>query len=83
MFDPDRRVHLVKHTYGKFNWELPGGVSEKGEPADATVIPEVAEEARRIEARSMQPRSAPRACHCRHSVVVFKPSIRLDDGELL
>jgi 8-oxo-dGTP diphosphatase len=44
IIDSDRRVLLVKHTYGKLNWELPGGFSEAGEPADATAIREVVEE---------------------------------------
>ena len=44
ILDDDQRVLLVKHTYGKLNWELPGGLSEAGESAAATAIREVAEE---------------------------------------
>lgn len=44
ILDAQRRILLVKHTYGKLNWELPGGLSEAGEPADSTAVREVAEE---------------------------------------
>jgi len=44
ILDERGRVLLIKHTYGKLNWELPGGLGEAGEPADATAIREVAEE---------------------------------------
>ena len=44
IFDSDHRVLLVKHTYGKFNWEIPGGVSEAGESVNQTVVREVREE---------------------------------------
>ena len=32
IFDGRGRVLLVKHTYGHFNWEIPGGISLPGEP---------------------------------------------------
>ncbi|PYO58249.1 MAG: hypothetical protein DMD83_05025, partial [Candidatus Rokuibacteriota bacterium] len=36
--DEEGRVLLVRHTYGHKNWELPGGVVERGEsPMDAAV----------------------------------------------
>lgn len=37
-------VLLVRHSYGRRNWELPGGVSEAGESAAETVVREVREE---------------------------------------
>jgi 8-oxo-dGTP pyrophosphatase MutT (NUDIX family) len=37
-------VLLVKHTYGKCNWEIPGGRSEDGESPVDTAIREVREE---------------------------------------
>ena len=36
IFDGDGRVLLVHHTYGRLNWELPGGLSEPGEAPDET-----------------------------------------------
>ena len=38
-------VLLVRHTYGRFNWEIPGGASEPGESVVETAIREVREEA--------------------------------------
>ncbi|WP_308635704.1 NUDIX hydrolase [Paenibacillus silvisoli] len=38
------QVLLVKHNYGKFNWELPGGLSEQNESAQETAKREVLEE---------------------------------------
>ena len=38
-------VLLVKHTYGKCNWEIPGGRAEEGESPVDTAIREVWEEA--------------------------------------
>src|SRR5262245_20344778 len=37
-------VLLVKHTYGRLNWELPGGNAEAEESIVATAIREVREE---------------------------------------
>jgi 8-oxo-dGTP diphosphatase len=37
-------VLLVHHTYGRLNWELPGGLSEPGEAPDETVRRELLEE---------------------------------------
>lgn len=37
-------VLLVKHTYGKCNWEIPGGRGEEGESPVDTAIREVREE---------------------------------------
>ncbi len=37
-------VLLVKHTYGRLNWELPGGLSEAHESIVATAVREVREE---------------------------------------
>jgi 8-oxo-dGTP diphosphatase len=44
LFDADGRVLLVRHTYGRLNWELPGGASEPGESPDETAIREIREE---------------------------------------
>jgi len=44
IFDSDGRVLLVRHTYGRLNWELPGGGSEPGEAPDETARREVLEE---------------------------------------
>ncbi len=38
------KVLMVKHTYGKRNWELPGGRGEGGESPADTAIREVREE---------------------------------------
>jgi 8-oxo-dGTP diphosphatase len=40
----DGGVLLVKQTYGRLNWELPGGAAEIGESPDETVVREVREE---------------------------------------
>lgn len=40
----DGAVLLVKHNYGRHNWEIPGGVSEPGESAQATARREAREE---------------------------------------
>jgi 8-oxo-dGTP diphosphatase len=37
-------VLLVKQTYGRLNWELPGGAGEAGESPDETVLRGVREE---------------------------------------
>jgi 8-oxo-dGTP diphosphatase len=42
--DCEGRVLLVRHTYGRLNWELPGGASEPGESIVATAVREVREE---------------------------------------
>lgn len=44
ILDDAGRVLLVKHTYGRLNWELPGGHAEPGESILTTVIREVREE---------------------------------------
>lgn len=38
------RVLLVKHSYGRRNWELPGGAAEVGESIVQTALREVGEE---------------------------------------
>ncbi|GMK47789.1 hypothetical protein PghCCS26_49190 [Paenibacillus glycanilyticus] len=38
------KVLLVKHSYGKNNWDLPGGKSEANESAQQTAAREVVEE---------------------------------------
>lgn len=40
----DGEVLLVKHSYGRLNWELPGGVTEDGESVVQTAVREVREE---------------------------------------
>ena len=42
--DAEGRVLLVKHTYGRLNWELPGGGGEVGESPVETAVREVKEE---------------------------------------
>jgi 8-oxo-dGTP pyrophosphatase MutT (NUDIX family) len=44
IFDDHGRVLLVHHTYGRLNWELPGGGSEPGETPDETATRELLEE---------------------------------------
>jgi 8-oxo-dGTP diphosphatase len=44
VFDEAGRVLLVRHTYGRFNWELPGGASEPGETFAETALRELKEE---------------------------------------
>jgi len=44
IFDSDGRVLLVHHTYGRLNWELPGGGSDAGEAPDETARRELLEE---------------------------------------
>lgn len=49
-------VPLVKQTYGRLNWELPGGAGEAGESPDETVLREVQEETGMDVAVSARPR---------------------------
>jgi 8-oxo-dGTP diphosphatase len=44
ILDSEGRILLVKHNYGKYNWELPGGLSENNESAQDTAKREVLEE---------------------------------------
>lgn len=44
IFDELGRILLVRHTYGRLNWELPGGRSEAGEAPADTAVREVREE---------------------------------------
>jgi ADP-ribose pyrophosphatase YjhB (NUDIX family) len=44
IFDRSGQVLLVHHTYGRLNWELPGGASEPGEAPDETASRELLEE---------------------------------------
>lgn len=44
VLDDAGRVLLVKHSYGKLNWELPGGMAEADESAVGTALREVREE---------------------------------------
>jgi 8-oxo-dGTP diphosphatase len=44
VFDEAGCVLLVRHTYGRFNWELPGGASEPGETLAETAVRELREE---------------------------------------
>ncbi|HNT78415.1 MAG TPA: NUDIX domain-containing protein [Anaerolineae bacterium] len=44
LFDEEGRILLVKHTYGRLNWELPGGVAEPNESIVETAIREAREE---------------------------------------
>jgi ADP-ribose pyrophosphatase YjhB (NUDIX family)/rhodanese-related sulfurtransferase len=42
--DREGRVLLVRHTYGELNWEIPGGVVETRESAEAAAVREAREE---------------------------------------
>lgn len=42
--DREGRVLLVRHAYGRLNWELPGGHAEAAESAVETALREVREE---------------------------------------
>ena len=42
--DRQGRVLLVRHSYGRLNWELPGGLGESNESTIETAIREVREE---------------------------------------
>ena len=44
VFDDEGHVLLVRHTYGRLNWELPGGGGKPGESPDETAIRELVEE---------------------------------------
>ena len=44
IFDGEGRVLLVHHTYGRLNWELPGGGSEPDEAPNETATRELLEE---------------------------------------
>lgn len=44
IFDAAGQVLLVKHSYGKLNWELPGGAAEAEESIADAAIREVSEE---------------------------------------
>jgi 8-oxo-dGTP diphosphatase len=44
ILNSEGRILLVKHNYGKYNWEIPGGLSEKNESAEDTAKREVFEE---------------------------------------
>lgn len=43
-FDEHGRVLLVKHSYGRLNWEVPGGAVEAGEAVVNAAVREVHEE---------------------------------------
>jgi len=44
IFDARGQVLLVHHTYGRLNWEIPGGICEPGESAFDAAIREAREE---------------------------------------
>lgn len=44
IFDDRGRILLVRHTYGRLNWELPGGMAIPGEAPDETARRELLEE---------------------------------------
>jgi 8-oxo-dGTP pyrophosphatase MutT (NUDIX family) len=44
IFDARKRILLVKQTYGRLNWELPGGLADGHESPIETVVREVHEE---------------------------------------
>jgi 8-oxo-dGTP diphosphatase len=44
VFDGEGRVLLVHHTYGRYNWEIPGGLVEAGESPNDGALRELVEE---------------------------------------
>ena len=44
VLDASQRVLLVRHTYGRYNWEIPGGIGLPGEAPTATARRELLEE---------------------------------------
>jgi 8-oxo-dGTP diphosphatase len=44
ILDSEGHILLVKHSYGKCNWDLPGGKSEVNESAEETARREIREE---------------------------------------
>ncbi|MFC5528342.1 NUDIX hydrolase [Cohnella yongneupensis] len=44
IIDLEERILLVKHSYGRYNWDLPGGKAESNESAEETAIREALEE---------------------------------------
>ena len=42
--DEQGRILLVHHTYGQFNWEIPGGLGEDDESAEENALRDVREE---------------------------------------
>ncbi|WP_054958513.1 NUDIX hydrolase [Paenibacillus dakarensis] len=44
IFDSEERILLVKHSYGRNNWDLPGGKAELNESAEETAAREALEE---------------------------------------
>jgi len=44
IIDAEGCILLAKHSYGEYNWELPGGKSESNESAEDTAKREVLEE---------------------------------------
>jgi 8-oxo-dGTP diphosphatase len=44
ILDPTGRFLLVRHTYGRCNWEIPGGGALPGEPPNETASRELREE---------------------------------------
>lgn len=44
IFDDEGRVLLVHHTYGRLNWDLPGGLGEANEAPNETATRELLEE---------------------------------------
>ena len=44
IFDENGRILLVKHTYGRENWEIPGGMAEFNESIVQTAVREAREE---------------------------------------
>lgn len=44
ILDQEGRVLLVRHTYGRLNWDLPGGAAEADESVEGAAVREVMEE---------------------------------------
>jgi len=82
------RVLLVRHTYGRRDWDLPGGQMRRDEQPLSTARREMAEELGITDAAWAalgefrgRGRSAPDVLHCFHAEVKA-PTLRLDPGEI-
>jgi 8-oxo-dGTP diphosphatase len=74
IFDGDGQVLLVKHSYGRLNWELPGGGAEEHESLEETARREVREETGlRVAAERLSGLYYEREADLHHAVFVCRP----------